>query len=239
MLRINQIIKILSDMKPYVPYTYKSKTDKVIDKIHGRLLAIVIIIIAALALCIALYKLTSFAKTDVMVNVIYGLYFTITFIGLIIMILPPILGVKHLIDWKRESFNDFICEISHDEENAKLLLSYSEIELLYAIHWLQLKINRITVRVSSFFGEKTAVLSILGLCYSAVQASIGFDTLSKTFIGDLSNTNSTNTVIMFGLAFLLGISLGALMLKKVANHQLYLKEIVELAIRIKKDIQNG
>nr|WP_236744881.1 hypothetical protein [Klebsiella variicola] len=111
-------------------------------------------------------------------------------------------------------------------------------ELLYAIHWLQLKINRITVRVSSFFGEKTAVLSVLGLCYSAVQASIGFDTLSKTFIGDLSTTNSTNTVIMFGLAFLLGISLGALMLKKVANHQLYLKEIVELAIRIKKDTLN-
>lgn len=78
MLRINQIIKILSDMKPYAPYTYKSKTDKVIDKIHGRLLAIVIIIISALALFIALYKLTSFAKTDVMVNVIYGLYFTIT-----------------------------------------------------------------------------------------------------------------------------------------------------------------
>jgi hypothetical protein len=42
---------------------------------------------------------------------------------------------------------------------------------------------------------------------------------------------------MFGLAFLLGISLGALMLKKVANHQLYLKEIVELAIRIKKMLQ--
>nr|WP_236744880.1 hypothetical protein [Klebsiella variicola] len=111
MLRINQIIKILSDMKPYAPYTYKSKTDKLIDKIHGKLLAIVIVIISALVLCIVLYESTSFTKTDVIVDVIYGLYFTITFIGLVIMILPPILGVKHLIDWKRESFNDFICEI--------------------------------------------------------------------------------------------------------------------------------
>lgn len=70
------------------------------------------------------------------------------------MALPPILGIKHLIDWKKEAFNDFICEISHDEDNAKRLLDYSEKELLYAIHWIQLKINRITMRVSSFFGEK-------------------------------------------------------------------------------------
>ena len=62
MLRINQIIKILSDMKPYAPYTYKSKTDKLIDKIHGKLLAIVIIFIAVLVLCIFLYESSSFAK---------------------------------------------------------------------------------------------------------------------------------------------------------------------------------
>ncbi|HHW8853096.1 hypothetical protein ACLD4K_20955 [Salmonella sp. 741265055_HSA] len=238
MLRINQIIKILGGMKAYAPYTYKSKTDKLVDKIHGRLVRFGIFIIALLALSIALYKFNSCFKTDTVVDVIFGLYFIGMLIGLIIMVLPPILGIKHLVDWKKESFNDFVCEISHDEENAKLLLDYSEKELLYAIHWIQLKINRITMRVSSFFGEKTAVFSVLGLCYSAVQALIGFDKLSKTFIGDLSNADSTNTVIMFGLALLLGISLGALMLKKVASHQLYLKEIVELTIRIKKDVED-
>ncbi|HAF0953082.1 TPA: hypothetical protein G9W30_004859 [Salmonella enterica subsp. enterica serovar Derby] len=238
MLRINQIIKILGGMKAYVPYTYKSKTDKLVDKIHGRLVRFGIFIIALLALSIALYKFNSCFKTDTVVDVIFGLYFIGMLIGLIIMVLPPILGIKHLVDWKKESFNDFVCEISHDEENAKLLLDYSEKELLYAVHWIQLKINRITMRVSSFFGEKTAVFSVLGLCYSAVQALIGFDKLSKTFIGDLSNADSTNTVIMFGLALLLGISLGALMLKKVASHQLYLKEIVELTIRIKKDVED-
>ncbi|EBP6617620.1 hypothetical protein ABUJ42_14220 [Salmonella enterica subsp. enterica serovar Chester] len=238
MLRINQIIKVLGGMKAYAPYTYKSKTDKLVDKIHGILVKLGIFIIVLFALCIALYKFNSCFKTETVVDVILGLYVIGVLIGLIIMILPPILGIKHLVDWKKESLNDFVCEISHDEENAKLLLDYSEKELLYAIHWIQLKINRITMRVSGFFGEKTAVLSVLGLCYSAVQASIGFDKLSKTFIGDLSNVGSTNTVIMFGLALLLGISLGALMLKKVASHQLYLKEIVELTIRIKKDVED-
>ncbi|MFE8152966.1 hypothetical protein RBA63_13940 [Brenneria goodwinii] len=238
MLRINQIIKILSGIKPYAPYTYKSKTDKIIDKIHGRLVVTGIIIIAVLALCVILYKSSDFFKTDIITYIVFGLYFVGTIIGLIIMILPPILGIKHLIDWKREAFNDFVCEISHDEENAKLLLDYSEKELLYAIHWLQMKINRIIIRVSGFFGEKTAVLSVLGLCYSAVQSSIGFNKLSQTFTDGLFTSNISNTFIIFGLAFLLGISLGALMLKKVANHQLYLKEIVELAIRIQKDTEN-
>ncbi|MGV3346046.1 hypothetical protein ACGVWS_09940 [Enterobacteriaceae bacterium LUAb1] len=238
MLRINQIIKILSGINPYASYTYKSKTDKIIDKIHGRLVAIGIIIIAALALCVILYKSSDFFKTDIITYIVFGLYFFGTIIGLIIMILPPILGIKHLIDWKREAFNDFVCEISHDEENAKYLLEYSEKELLYAIYWLQLKINRITIRISSFFGEKTAVLSLLGLCYSAVQSSIGFNQLSQTFTSGSFTSDTTNVFIMFGLAFLLGISLGALMLKKVANHQLYLKEVVELAIRIQKDTEN-
>lgn len=238
MLRINQIIKILSGIKPYAPYTYKSKIDKVIDKIHGKLVIFGLVLITTLALFVILYKCTDFFETDTIAYIIFVLYLLGTLTGLVIMILPPILGVKHLIDWKRETFDDFICEIFHDEENAKLLLNYSEKELSYTIHWLLLKINRITIRISSFFGEKTAVLSILGLCYSAVQSSIGFNKLSQTFIEGYFTSGTANTLIMFGLAFLLGISLGALMLKKVANHQLYLKEIVELAIRIQKDTEN-
>lgn len=50
MLRINQIVKILGEMKAYAPYTYKSKTDKVVDKIHGRLVRLGVFIIALLAL---------------------------------------------------------------------------------------------------------------------------------------------------------------------------------------------
>ncbi|HAE5482694.1 TPA_asm: hypothetical protein G4H64_004704, partial [Salmonella enterica subsp. enterica serovar Derby] len=64
MLRINQIIKILGGMKAYAPYTYKSKTDKLVDKIHGRLVRFGIFIIALLALSIALYKFNSCFKTD-------------------------------------------------------------------------------------------------------------------------------------------------------------------------------
>lgn len=238
MLRINHIIKILSSVKPYTPHTYKSKTDKIIDKMNGTLALFAALILFLLLIAISLYKLFEPFRCNLMICIIFGLYFIGTTIGIVIMLLPPISGMKYLINWKKETSNDLIFEISHDEENAKLLLEYSEKELLYSIYWLQMKINRINIRVSSFFGEKTAVLSVLALTYSAVQSSIGFDKLSHTFTQGLFSSGVVNTFIMFGLAFLLGLSLGALMLKKVANHQLYLKEIVELTLRLQKNAQD-
>ncbi|EGF2737109.1 hypothetical protein ICB07_004603, partial [Salmonella enterica] len=50
----------------------------------------------------------------------------------------------------------------------------------------------------------------------------------------LFNSGTTNTLIVFGLAFLLGLSLGALALKNVANHLQYLKEVLELTKKIKE-----
>ncbi|EKN4936671.1 hypothetical protein EFW05_19055 [Yersinia enterocolitica] len=235
MLRINHIIKILCGIKSYAPHTYKTRTDKIINKIHIRLFIIGITFLASLAFLVALYKLTDFFKNETIIYFIFFMYFGSTITGLLIMIFPPVLGIKHLINWRKETSDEFVYEIFHDEQNAMLLLDYSEKELLYAVHWLQMKINRVNLRVSSFFGEKTAVLSVLALTYSAVQSSIGFDKLSHTFTVGLFASGITNTFVTFGLAFLLGISLGALMLKKFANHQLYLKEIVELAIKIQKD----
>ncbi|WP_240354576.1 hypothetical protein [Pectobacterium brasiliense] len=56
------------------------------------------------------------------------------------------------------------------------------------------------------------------------------DTISK----GIFNSGTANTLIVFGLAFLLGLSLGALALKNVANHLQYLKEMIELAKKIKE-----
>ena len=238
MLRINHIIKILGSIKSYTPHTYKSKLDKIANKIHGWLVALGLFLLVSFAALVFIYKSMFFFRNGWVVSATFTIYFLGVIVGLIIMALPPIIEIKYLIDWKKQASNNFVCEISHDEENAKLLSGYSEKELLYAIHWLQMKNDRIKTRVSNFFGEKTAILSILGLTYSAVQSSIGFDKLTHTFTQGLFTSGIANTFIILGLAFLLGLSLGALMLKKVANHQLYLKEIVELAIRLKKCSQD-
>ncbi|EHA9229034.1 hypothetical protein ABO03_005090, partial [Salmonella enterica subsp. enterica serovar Glostrup] len=91
------------------------------------------------------------------------------------------------------------------------------------------KIQRVRSRINDFFGEKTAILSVLGLAYSAIQAIGGLNKISETISKGIFTSGTANTIIVFGLAFLLGLSLGALTLKNIANHLQYLKEILEMA----------
>ncbi|HBY8882679.1 TPA: hypothetical protein MI928_29490, partial [Klebsiella pneumoniae] len=60
------------------------------------------------------------------------------------------------------------------------------------------------------------------------------DKLGDTISKGLFNSGTANTLIVFGLALLLGLSLGALALKNIANHLQYLKEILEFAKKIKQ-----
>ncbi|WP_387467279.1 hypothetical protein [Photorhabdus sp. RM323S] len=116
-------------------------------------------------------------------------------------------------------------------------MPYSLTELNYSIDWLNIKIQRVRSRINDFFGEKTAILSILGLAYSAIQVIGGLNKLSDTISKGLFTSGAVNTLIVFGLAFLLGLSLGALALKNIANHLQYLKEILELAKKSKEKIK--
>ncbi|MEQ4778084.1 hypothetical protein ABN078_07605 [Providencia huaxiensis] len=239
MLRIKQIIKLLSEMTPFAPYTYKSKSDRKINKFNLILMYPLIISFILLAALIFSYKTDGYFNGSITLYFIYLFYIICNILGIIIMFLPTIQMALYLLNWKKETSNEFIYEIDHDEEYAKKLIIYQEEELLYASFWLQQKINRLNSRVSGFFGEKTAILSLLGLCYSAVHLSIGFDKLGKALTNGALTSDITSLSIMLGLGLLFGLSLGALMLKKIANHKIYLKEIVELAIRLKKDSSNN
>ncbi|MCT8345068.1 hypothetical protein LG003_20020 [Photorhabdus kleinii] len=139
-----------------------------------------------------------------------------------------------MLNFKKEIFNDLICEIDNDEQNIEKLMPYSLTELNYSIDWLNIKIQRVKSRINDFFGEKTAILSILGLSYSAIQAIGGFNKLSDTISKGIFNSGTANTLIVFGLAFLLGLSFGALALKNIANHLQYLKEIIEITKKLKE-----
>ncbi|EOE7096099.1 hypothetical protein ACKTIW_004349 [Serratia marcescens] len=72
------------------------------------------------------------------------------------------------------------------------------------------------------------------MAYSADQGFGGLDKLGDTISKEIFNSGTENTLIVFGLAFLLGLSLGALALKHIPNHLQYLKEILELAKKEKE-----
>jgi len=182
---------------------------------------------------IVIYKAFNLPKEPFILSAFF-LYFLNSIACILYLFIPIITGLKFMLNFKNEIFNDLICEIDNDEQNIQKLLPYSLDELNYSIDWLNLKIQRLKSRINDFFGEKTAVLSIIGLAYSTIQGFGGLNKLGDTISKGLFNSGTANTLIVFGLAFLLGLSLGALALKNVANHLQYLKEVLELTKKTKQ-----
>lgn len=234
MYRVNQIIKTISEMNTYAPYKHTNKKSNLLRKIQvcsflTSLLSLVLMVIMAI-----IYKAFGLPK-QLFILPAFVLYALNSIACIIYLFTPIIPGVKFMLNFKKEIFNDLICEIDNDEQNIEKLMPYSLSELNYSIDWLNIKIQRVKSRINDFFGEKTAVLSIIGLAYSAIQGFGGFDKLGDTISKGLFNSGTANTLIVFGLAFLLGLSLGALALKNVANHLQYLKEVLELTKKIKQE----
>lgn len=233
MYRVNQIIKTISKMNSHAPYNQINKKSNLLRKTQvysflTSLFSLVFMIIIAV-----FYKFFHLPK-ETFISSTFSLYVINSASSIIYLFTPIIPGVKFMLNFKNEIFNDLICEIDNDEQNIEKLMPYSLDELNYSIDWLNIKIQRVKSRINDFFGEKTAVLSIIGLAYSAIQGFGGLEKLGDTISKGLFDSGTANTIIVFGLAFILGLSLGALALKNVANHLQYLKEIIELAKKTKK-----
>lgn len=237
MYRVNQIIKTISEMNTYAPYKIINKKSNLLRKIQVYSFLTSLFSLFLMVLIAVIYKYFSLPKDPFILAAL--ILYAINSIACIIYLFTPIIpGIKFMLNFKKEIFNDLICEIDNDEQNILNLMPYSLTELNYCTDWLSIKIKRVKSKINDFFGEKTAVLSILGLAYSAVQGIGGLNKLGDTISKGLFNSGTVNTLIAFGLAFLLGLSLGALALKNVANHLQYLKEILELAKARKEHERN-
>lgn len=233
MYRVNQIIKTISKMNSYAPYNQINKKSNILRKIQVCSFLISFFSLVLMVIMVAIYKIFSLPK-ELFILPSLCLYILNSIAGIIYLFTPIIPGLKFILNFKKEIFNDLICEIDNDEQNIQKLMPYSLTELNYSIDWLNIKIQRLKSRINDFFGEKTAVLSIVGLAYSAVQGLGGLNKLGDTISKGLFNSGTANTLCVFGLAFLLGLSLGALALKNVTNHLQYLKEIIEFAKKTKE-----
>lgn len=234
MYRVNQIIKTISKMNTYAPYNHINNKNNLLRKVQVYSFLTSFFSLVLMVIMTAIYKIFDLPKQPFILPVLV-LYALNSVAGIVYLFTPIIPCVKFMLNFKKEIFNDLICEIDNDEQNIEKLMPYSITELDYAIDWLNIKIQRVKLRINDFFGEKTAVLSIIGLAYSAIQGLGGLNKLGDTISIDLFNSGTTNTLVVFGLAFLLGLSLGALALKNVANHLQYLKEIIEITKKIKQE----
>lgn len=152
----------------------------------------------------------------------------------ILSLLAPILSTGlDLWRWKALALESLLHEVDNDECSAQALAHSALGDLNHACYWLELKVHRYELRMSQVFGEKTAVLALFALLYGAVKELGGFAWLGTAVTSHPSELGILNTLLVWGLALLLGLSIGALLLKATAGRYRYQIELLQLAIRHK------
>lgn len=135
--------------------------------------------------------------------------------------------------WKQSAFSNLLAEIAHDEQIARKLSEYPTTTLHHAVYWLDLKVHRHEMRVAGIFGEKTAVFSLLVLLYAALKELGGIEGLSQTITSPFASFGLLKIISICAVAILLGLSLGAILVKMVQKRYRYQIELVKLALQLK------
>lgn len=229
MYRLDQILRELDRCEPYKPSTITTRRERFINRLSGWLLLFsgaFFLLLLGLALWCGFHP-----PGQKILWLAQAVYILCTLSAIIALFLPALYGLFQMLRWKKEAMVELIYEIDHDETAAARLSPYSRQELEYAQFWLRQKITRLLVRVGSVFGDKTALIAIVGLAYSVIKGLGGPDKLFAMFNKGIA---SAEGIVIQGLALLLGISLGALMLKKMASYYTGKLEIVELALKIQE-----
>lgn len=151
------------------------------------------------------------------------------------MCVPIVVSLWLIRRWKKISFGNLCGDLTHEYEQAKRLEDFGCVELLDAQFWLDRKIRRITAKTTRFFGEKTAAIGLIATSYSFVGEFGGITWITTTLARGFSVDNIANTVLLLIGAALIGISIGTMLLDHVASRYRYQCEILELAIRYKKN----
>ncbi len=146
------------------------------------------------------------------------------------LLVEPIAGFMLMRHWKEETLNTITKEIANDESHVRRLMRYDDNTLKYVQHWLQIKVRRLDARIVLFFGGSTAVYTLLALTLSNIKDAGGLPWLNQTFASGFAPGNLMNTIILWGIALIFGVSIGAMLMKVVQGRYTYHLELVELSM---------
>lgn len=134
--------------------------------------------------------------------------------------------------WKRVTLTTLLREVEVDEGHARGLGAFSKGVMDRAEQHLQLKLSRLERRAGAFLGDKTAVLSLIALTMPIVKEAGGFSWIRRG-LDTSSGFTSWESMTLYFFAFLLGISLGAIGLKMLAERIRYQLEVLSLGRAMK------
>ncbi|WP_095127205.1 hypothetical protein [Pseudomonas sp. Irchel s3h14] len=168
---------------------------------------------------------------DTMKNVVLVLILLSTLSTLASLLTPIVASAWTLARWKTISLRNMLADITHESDFVEALKNHPEKALANAKYWLELKINRAEARVAYFFGEKAAGLALLGTAYVCTKEFGGLPWLNKTLMAGPVAGNLGNTALLMVIALVLGISIGAMLLKHVNARYRFQIELIDNALR--------
>lgn len=157
-----------------------------------------------------------------------------TLAALFSLIVPIIVVGLLAFRWKSLAFDGLCGDLRHEQKLAEGLYAFGESTLKDAQFWLERRVGRISSRTTFFFGGRTAVVGLLAAGYSFAADLGGYQWISHTLAKGLTLDNWHNTLLLWGGALLLGLSIGAILLEKVTDRYRYQIELLELARRESK-----
>ncbi len=101
--------------------------------------------------------------------------------------------------------------------------------------WLELKIKRLDGRVAWFFGDKTAVLTLIACAYLFSKEFGGFGWLKETLHAGAgagaATGNAGNMTHLYMGALVFGLSIGAILLKHLSAKYRFQVELIDISLR--------
>lgn len=134
--------------------------------------------------------------------------------------------------------NRTLAVIEHDEKNAKNFSCYEMHELKAVFNWLDRLIKRRENRIVFFFGNQTALISLVTVFIFFLDRAGGITAVMSVLVEGLKISAFGSWITFLLLACLLGFILGTLMLKSEISRYSYWHDMIHLAIQ-KKEIKNA
>ncbi|MCP2024757.1 hypothetical protein [Pseudomonas laurylsulfatiphila] len=168
---------------------------------------------------------------DMMKNVALVLIVFSTLSTFASLLAPIFASALTLVRWKTISLRNMLADITHENTFVEALKNHHENALANAKYWLELKVNRAEARVAYFFGEKAAGLALLGSAYVCAKEFGGFPWLSQTLMAGPVTENLGDSILLMVIALVLGLSIGAMLLKHVNARYRFQIELIDNALR--------
>jgi hypothetical protein len=225
-----KVLEYLSQCEPRKAASRRTKIEMQAARFANRALLVGAIGLGLAAL-LAYWHTSQSPLPNMMKNVALVLILISTISTLASLLTPIAASVWTLALWKTISLRNMLADIEHESAFVETLKSHHENALANARYWLELKVNRAEARVSYFFGEKAAGLALLGTAYVCYKEFGGFPWLSQTLMAGPVTENLGNTILLMVIALVLGISIGAVLLKHVNARYRFQIELIDNALR--------